>query len=210
MDQQQSAQIDGFDAEKMTVSNYPQCYTVVNGKKLVINALKLNKSKNQIPLVLEFPSSKSYTLHVAELNMDNGLVLLEDKQLGVLQDLSIAPDYTFFASSGTNSTRFVLHFNVPMGNPIGATLDPLHNELEQQEEILSVLNDQQNGISVELAADYTPAGFIQLYDNSGSLVAERPFKEQIEYLPYPAASGQYHLKVHCQNHVFTYKLVLIR
>jgi hypothetical protein len=210
MDQQQSAQIDGFDAEKMSVSNYPQCYTVVNGKKLVINALKLNKSKNQIPLVLEFPSSKSYTLHVAELNMDNGLVLLEDKQLGVLQDLSIAPDYTFFASSGTNSTRFVLHFNVPMGNPIGATLDPLHNELEQQEEILSVLNDQQNGISVELAADYTPAGFIQLYDNSGSLVAERPFKEQIEYLPYPAVSGLYHLKVHCQNQVFTYKLVLIR
>lgn len=210
MDQQQSAQIDGFDAEKMSVSNYPQCYTVVNGKKLVINALKLNKSKNQIPLVLEFPSSKSYTLHVAELNMDNGLVLLEDKQLGVLQDLSIAPDYTFFASSGTNSTRFVLHFNVPMGNPIGATLDPLNNELEQQEEILSVLNDQQNGISVELAADYTPAGFIQLYDNSGSLVAERPFKEQIEYLPYPAVSGLYHLKVHCQNQVFTYKLVLIR
>jgi hypothetical protein len=177
---------------------------------LVINALKLNKSKNQIPLVLEFPSSKSYTLHVAELNMDNGLVLLEDKQLGVVQDLSTAPDYTFFASSGVNSTRFVLHFNVPMGNPIGTALDPVHNEFGQQAEILSVINDQQSGLSVALAAEYTPEGLIQLYDNSGSLVAERPFKEQIEYLPYPAVSGQYHLKVHCQNQVFTYKLELIR
>jgi hypothetical protein len=97
-----------------------------------------------------------------------------------------------------------------MGNPIGSALDPVHNEFGQQAEILSVINDQQSGISVALAPEYTPEGLIQLYDNSGSLVAERPFKEQIEYLPYPAVSGLYHLKVHCQNQVFTYKLVLIR
>jgi hypothetical protein len=210
MDQQQSAQIDGFDAEKMTVSNYPQCYTVVNGKKLVINALKLNKSKNQIPLVFEFPSSKSYTLHAVEFNVNNGKILLEDKQLGVFQDLSLAPDYTFFASSGTNATRFVLHFNVPFGNPNALITDALSERSDIKQDLLSVSSDKQGGISVELNPDYTPEGFIELYDNSGSLVAERPFKEQIEYLPYPAASGQYHLKVHCQNQVFAYKLVLIR
>jgi hypothetical protein len=182
----------------------------VNGKKLVINALKLNKSKNQIPLVLEFPSSKSYTLHAVEFNVNNGKILLEDKQLGVFQDLSLAPDYTFFASSGTNATRFVLHFNVPFGNPNALITDALSERSDIKQDLLSVSSDKQGGISVELNPDYTPEGFIELYDNSGSLVAERPFKEQIEYLPYPAASGQYHLKVHCQNQVFAYKLVLIR
>lgn len=211
MDHQISSQVDAFDAEKMLVVNYPQCYTVVNGKKLVINALKLQKSKNQIPLVFELPQSKMYTIHAEELNVDNGLVLLEDKQLGILQDLSIQPTYTFFSVNGLIATRFVLHFNVPNDNAVYAQFEPEGmSQLEIIEQAIEVSNDAQNGISVVLAPDFLPEGQIQLYDRTGRLVFEKPFEQQVEYLPTPNSTGQYLLKVRYQNQLLTYKLMVIR
>ncbi len=209
MDQQVSSQVDAFDAEKMLVVNYPQCYTVVNGKKLVINALKLQKSKNQIPLVFELPHSKMYTIHAEELNVNNGLVLLEDKQLGILQDLSVQPTYTFYSTNGLIATRFVLHFNVHNGNPVGPLFTPIDaSEIVYLDDLLDVTHDAQNGIVVTLEAAYLPEGTLQLYDLSGRLVFEKRFEQQIEYLPIPNVSGTYFLNVHSQNQSKIYKLLL--
>ncbi|MEY5000089.1 MAG: hypothetical protein RLZZ211_125 [Bacteroidota bacterium] len=210
MDQQVSSQVDAFDAEKMLVASYPQCYTVVNGKKLVINGLRLNKAKNQVPIILEFPSAKSYTLNAVELNVENGLVLLEDKLLGVFQDLSIAPNYTFVANAGLNSTRFVLHFNVPNGFVNGHQMAPEMNPEVLSEEIIEVYSGAQNEINIVLDEAYIPAGIIKLYDHTGRLVDERHFEQQKECLATPAVSGQYSLQVTYQNQVFTYKLMIIR
>ncbi len=209
MDQQVSSQVDAFDAEKMLVVNYPQCYTAINGKKLVINALKLNKKHHEVPVILELPTAQYYTLNAEELNVDNGLILLEDKQLGVFQDLSMEPSYTFYGANGILSTRFVLHFNLPQGNAINPMFAPIDaSELAILEEVLTVTLDEQTGIKVALAASCLPEGLLQLYDLSGRLVFEKLFEQQVECLPIPKGAGTYFLNVEFQSQSKTYKLLL--
>lgn len=118
-----------------------------------------------------------------ELNVANGLVLLEDKQLGVFQDLSMEPSYTFFGANGVLATRFVLHFNLPQGNVLNPLLVPVDaSELDIFEEVIDVTLDAQTGIKVELAASCLPEGLLLLYDLSGSLVFEKLFEQQVECL----------------------------
>ena len=45
--------------------------------------------------------------------MEDGLILLEDKQEGIIQDFTIHDVYPFYANSGVLSNRFVLHFFMP-------------------------------------------------------------------------------------------------
>jgi hypothetical protein len=209
MDQQVSSQVDAFDAEKMLVVNYPQCYTAINGKKLVINALKLNKKHHEVPVILELPTAQYYTLNAVELNVDNGLILLEDKQLGVFQDLGMEPCYTFFGANGVLSTRFVLHFNMPQGNLVNPLFAPVDAaELVILEEVLAVTLDEQTGIKVALAAACLPEGQLQLYDLSGRLVFEKLFEQQVECLPMPKVAGTYFLNVQYQRQSKIYKLLI--
>ncbi|MEY4803492.1 MAG: hypothetical protein RL331_5 [Bacteroidota bacterium] len=211
LDPQVSSQVDGFDAEKMLVVNYPQCYTLVNGKKLVINALKLSKAQNQIPLILEFPQTKTYTLNAAELNIDNGLILLEDKQLGVFQDLSLEPNYSFFASSGVNSTRFVLHLNVPLSNPNNPLLEPVIAAQEVGANMVTSLTyDTQNDIAIELDQAYMPQGLLELFDQSGRLVSQKQIEQHHEHLPAPMVSGYYLLRATMQGQVYTQSIIINR
>jgi hypothetical protein len=113
MNSDMSNEVDQYDSEKFPVSGTVQVYTMASNKKLVMNGLKNNKKKVSVPLYLELPETKSYTLNLAEYVLDNGLILLEDKQEGTMQDLTLLENYTFYANSGTLQNRFVLHFILP-------------------------------------------------------------------------------------------------
>jgi autotransporter-associated beta strand protein len=105
--------VDQYDSEKMFVSGAPQIYTMAAGKKLVMNGLNSNKKKISVPLYLELPTSKVYELQLANYNLEDGLILLEDKQEGTIQDFTINDTYAFYANSGVLQNRFVLHFFMP-------------------------------------------------------------------------------------------------
>jgi len=211
LDTQVSSQVDGYDAEKMLVVNYPQCYTLVNGKKLVINALKLSKAQNQIPLVLEFPEAKAYTLNAVELHIDNGLILLEDKQLGVFQDLTLEPNYCFFASSGVNSTRFVLHMNVLQNQPNSPLLEPVLSAQELGTSIVvSLTHNTQNDIAIEFDPSFIPQGIIELFDQNGRMVSQKQIEKHHEHLPAPIVNGYYLLKATIQGQVYTQSIIINR
>ena len=105
--------VDEYDSEKMFVSGAPQLYTMAAGKKLVMNGLNSNKKKISVPVYLELPESKVYQLQLADYNLEDGLILLEDKQEGTIQDFTIHDTYAFYANSGVLQNRFVLHFFMP-------------------------------------------------------------------------------------------------
>ena len=105
--------VDAYDSEKMFVSGNPQIYTMAAGKKLVMNGLNSNKKKISVPVYLELPESKVYNLQLADYNLEDGLILLEDKQEGTIQDFTIHDTYAFYANSGVLQNRFVLHFYMP-------------------------------------------------------------------------------------------------
>jgi hypothetical protein len=113
MNQDMSNAVDQYDSEKMFVSGATQIYTMAAGKKLVMNGLKNNKKKISVPLYLELPTSKVYQLQLSEYIMEDGLIILEDKQEGTMQDFTIHDTYAFYANSGVLSNRFVLHFFMP-------------------------------------------------------------------------------------------------
>jgi fibronectin-binding autotransporter adhesin len=113
MNSDMSNEADQYDSEKLPVSGTVQVYTMASNKKLVMNGLKNNKKKVSVPLYLELPESKSYTLNLSEYELENGLILLEDKQEGTMQDLTLLENYTFYANSGLLQNRFVLHFILP-------------------------------------------------------------------------------------------------
>ncbi|MEN9972212.1 MAG: putative adhesin [Bacteroidota bacterium] len=113
MNSDMSNEVDQYDSEKLPVSGTVQLYTMASNKKLVMNGLKNNKKKVSVPLYLELPASKSYTLNLADYVLDNGLILLEDKQEGTMQDFTLLGSYTFYANSGLLQNRFVLHFILP-------------------------------------------------------------------------------------------------
>lgn len=128
--QQASSQYDGYDSEKMFLAGYPQIYTQIGNRKLVFNGLSCNKKITVIPVCITVPAGGQYTLRAEEFNVDNGLILLEDRQEGITQDLTINDSYVFYADAGTITNRFYIKFN--QLDPSITSIDPNNNWVDDQ------------------------------------------------------------------------------
>ena len=111
-DAQASNGLDQFDADKMMQTSYPQFYTTVGGKPTVINALNPAKKQQSLPITMELPTTGVHSFIIEDLEISNGLVWLEDKQEEIIQALEPGTVYEFYAASGLNAERFVLHFQL--------------------------------------------------------------------------------------------------
>jgi hypothetical protein len=103
---------DALDGEKMMQAGYPQFYTKAADKKIVINGLNSAKKQQALPITMELPTTGVHSFIIEDLEISNGLVWLEDKQEEIIQALEPGTVYEFFANSGMNSERFVLHFQL--------------------------------------------------------------------------------------------------
>jgi hypothetical protein len=175
MNSDMSNEVDQYDSEKLPVSGTVQVYTMASNKKLVMNGLKNNKKKVSVPLYLELPTSKSYTLNLAEYVLDNGLILLEDKQEGTMQDLTLLENYTFYANSGTLQNRFVLHFILPDAEfttqgPSNSWVGPETSYTEGGD--VQITNDDRGNIqiTVDQPEDQKVEGNVSVTDMNGKEV----------------------------------------
>jgi autotransporter-associated beta strand protein len=130
---QASSSYDTYDSEKMFLSGYPQLYTQVSNRKLVFNGLNSNKKITVIPVIVDIPTSGLYTFRAEEFNVEAGLILLEDKQEGITQDLTINDTYTFYANAGTISNRFFIRLH--QLDPSISAQGPSNNWVESENEI---------------------------------------------------------------------------
>jgi hypothetical protein len=202
--------IDNFDSEKMSASGYAQFYSTVNAKKLVINGMKNVKAKTSVPLTLEMPSSKSYTFQAEEFNIEDGLILLEDKQEGVIQDLTVNPTYTFFANAGTNATRFVVHFQlasapVLVGGP--QELESLGSD-ELTTDNIQITSNNQGTVIIRLDEGFKPEGNIRIFDASGRLVEQADFNDQEKTIHLNEQAGMYFVEVAAGKLMVKKKIVI--
>ena len=202
--------IDDFDSEKIPSSGYAQFYSTVNAKKLVINGMKNVKTKTSVPLSLVIPSSKSYTFHAEEFNIEDGLILLEDKQEGVIQDLTINPTYSFFGNAGTNDTRFVVHFQLA-GGPIlvggPQELESLGSE-ELSIDNIQITSNNQGTVIIRLDEEFKPEGNILIYDASGRLVKQCAFNDQETTIQLNEQAGMYFVAVSAGKLMVKKKIVI--
>jgi hypothetical protein len=189
--------LDAFDSEKMPASGYGQFYSTVNAKKLVINGMKNVKAKTSVPLTLELPTSKSYTFQAEEFNIEDGLILLEDKQEGIIQDLTINPTYTFFNNAGTNATRFVVHLQLASEPVLVGGPQELENLGMDQlsTDNIQITSNNQGTVIVRLDEGFKPEGSIRIFDASGRLVDQRDFNDQETTIQLNEQAGMYFVEV---------------
>lgn len=171
--------IDAYDAEKMFLTNYPQIYTKINDKKLVINAMKNNKTQTLVRLFLELPSAGVYTLNTEEFNIENGLILLEDKQEGVIQDMTLNENYLFYGNAGVLANRFFIHFILP--DPVITATGPSNNWVDSENEhewseiLISTNGKGKILVSQNIEQTDNVKSFIAITDALGKLVLKDEF-----------------------------------
>jgi autotransporter-associated beta strand protein len=196
-----SNEVDEYDSEKMPVGGTVQVYTMSSNKKLVMNGLKNNKKKVSVPLYLELPQTKSYTLQLSEYQVEDGLILLEDKQEGTIQDFTLMENYTFYANSGLLQNRFVLHFILP--NAELATQGPSNSWVAAEEGSyteggdVEISNDDRGNIEITLnqAAEQKVEGTVFVTDMNGKEVYNGKLEGITTAIELDVPSGIYYLTV---------------
>ena len=186
-----NAELEDYDSKKFFLPNKAQVYCPVGNEKLVINALKQGKAQTSAPLTVELPSTQVYKFEMAESFVENGLVILEDKQEGIFQDMGVNPIYEFFGNSGVIADRFVLHFQLPNGtnNEGQAGVEDLTNGQ------IAVIANHDGAVTVALSADLTTSGDIQIFDGAGRLVAQKAITSAQTSLQLSNGIGVYFVRV---------------
>jgi hypothetical protein len=161
---------DMLDGEKMMQAGYPQFYTKAGDKKIVINGLNSAKKQQSLPITMELPTTGVHSFIIEDLEIDNGLVWLEDKQEEIIQALEPGTVYEFYANSGINAERFVLHFQlIDNATPIN-----IYNEVNSSANFsgkgANVYAESAGVVVIKLPASTEGVTDIQIRDAAGKLV----------------------------------------
>jgi hypothetical protein len=169
-----------------------------------MNGLNSNKKKISVPLYLELPTSKVYELQLSEYLLEDGLILLEDKQEGTIQDFTINDTYAFYGNSGVLQNRFVLHFYMP-----DATITaqgPSNSWVEQETSYteggnVQITADSKGKVQISLGQAETDKaeGTVQATDANGRVVYSGALEGQVTMLELNVPSGVYYLTVQSGN-----------
>jgi hypothetical protein len=174
------------------------------GKKLVMNGLNSNKKKISVPLYLELPTSKVYELQLAEYLLEDGLILLEDKLEGTIQDFTINDTYAFYANSGVLQNRFVLHFYMPDATitaqgPSNSWVEDETSYTEGGSVQIAADSKGKVQISVDQAEADQVEGTVQATDANGRVVYSGTLEGALTTLELNVPSGIYYLTVQSGN-----------
>ncbi len=161
---------DDLDGEKMMQAGMPQFYTSAAGKKITINGLNSAKKQQALPITMELPTTGVHSFVIEDLEISNGLVWLEDKQEEIMQALEPGTVYEFYANSGINAERFVLHFQlIDNTTPIN-----VYNEVNGSANFsgkgASVHAEAAGVVVIKLPATTEGITDIQIRDAAGKLI----------------------------------------
>jgi hypothetical protein len=161
---------DILDGEKMMQAGFPQFYTKAGDKKIVINGLNSAKKQQALPVTIELPTTGVHSFVIEDLEISNGLVWLEDKQEEIIQALEPGTVYEFYANSGMNSERFVLHFQLIDD----AVPTNVYNEVNSSANFsgkgANVYAESAGVVVIKLPASAEGVTDIQIRDAAGKLV----------------------------------------
>jgi hypothetical protein len=161
---------DILDGEKMMQAGFPQFYTKAGDKKIVINGLNSAKKQQALPVTIELPTTGVHSFVIEDLEISNGLVWLEDKQEEIIQTLEPGTVYEFYANSGINSERFVLHFQLIDD----AVPTNVYNEVNSSANFsgkgANVYAESAGVVVIKLPASTEGVTDIQIRDAAGKLV----------------------------------------
>jgi autotransporter-associated beta strand protein len=161
---------DDLDGEKMMQAGYPQFYTKAGDKKIVINGLNSAKKQQALPITMELPTTGVHSFIIEDLEIPNGLVWLEDKQEEIIQALEPGTVYEFYAASGMNAERFVLHFQLIDDAVPTNVYNEVNNSANFSGKGASVHAEAAGVVVIKLPASTEGITDIQIRDAAGRVV----------------------------------------
>jgi hypothetical protein len=187
-----SAQSDyeDFDSQKFWSSNVPQLYSNLAEDTLTINGLNNPTETPTVDLGMKVPVQGEYTLNATSITLTETPVHLEDRILGLFQDLNVNPVYAFSSDAGNIGDRFVLHFSTITGM----------SEAENNINVFSI----ENMVHVNLSNAET--GTITVLDMSGRMVHNQAINSDRMVIDLKTAAGIYVVQVETSAQTITKKI----
>ncbi|MEN9291812.1 MAG: hypothetical protein RLZZ357_1656 [Bacteroidota bacterium] len=162
---------DILDGEKMMQATLPQFYTKAGDKKIVINGLNSAKKQHSLPITLELPITGVHTFEIENLELETGLVWLEDVQEGTMEAITEGYTYLFYGEAGINADRFVLHFNILDNSaPSAPNYGEVNSSANFSGKGASVYAETAGVVVIKLPASTEGVTDIQIRDAAGRLV----------------------------------------
>jgi hypothetical protein len=162
---------DILDGEKMMQASLPQFYTKAGDKNIVINGLNAAKKQQSLPVTMELPATGVHTFEIENLELETGLVWLEDTQEGTMEALTEGYTYQFYGEAGINSDRFVLHFNIlDNTTPSAPNYGEVNNSANFSGKGASVHAESAGVVVIKLPATTEGITDIQIRDAAGRLI----------------------------------------
>ena len=162
---------DQLDGEKMMQATLPQFYTKVGDKKIVINGLNSAKKQQALPITMELPTTGVHTFEIENLELEAGLVWLEDTQEGTMEALTEGYTYQFYGEAGINNDRFFLHFNIlDNTTPSAPNYGEVNSSANFSGKGASVHAEAAGVVVIKLPATTEGITDIQIRDAAGKLV----------------------------------------
>jgi hypothetical protein len=169
-----NAATDGFDVldgEKMMQATLPQFYTKAGDKNIVINGLNAAKKQQSLPITMELPTTGVHSFEIENLQIESGLVWIEDAQAGTIEPLTEGYTYQFYGEAGINSDRFVLHFNLlDITTPSAPNYGEVNSSANFSGKGASVYAETAGVVVIKLPATTEGITDIQIRDAAGRLV----------------------------------------
>lgn len=102
-----------YDSKKLKGNSYISLYTEIVGDDYAIQALPKFENDREIALVMDAGTAGTHTLRLKTVEgFDESVTLiLEDRDLGVFQNLNLNPEYAFTTNIGTSIHRFYINMN---------------------------------------------------------------------------------------------------
>jgi hypothetical protein len=205
VNQEASNAFDAFDGEKMMQTSGLQCYTKVGAKNVVINGLNAAKLKQEVPVIIEVPTSGLCNLSIENLEIDNGLVWLEDKQENVMLALDSGVVYEFYANAGLNAERFVLHFELIYLETVVNSHD-LVSDADFCEKGPSVYAEAAGVVVIDLSGITQSVTTIEIKDASGKVIYAGALTDQQTKIQLRQANGIYYVSLNTEKGTEVHKL----
>lgn len=187
---------DDYDSRKYWASNVPQLYMHVAADTLTINGLYSTTTNPVVNLGVKLLTEGDYTLNACSITIIGETVFLEDRILGIFQDLNTTPNYNFTSDAGNISDRFALHF--------GMAVTGIEDGTAANSRVYTTNGNQLNIILPE----NTSNGNVQVLDMAGRVIYTANLNASRSTVNMNTATGVYLIRVKTQKGMDTHRVVL--
>ncbi len=189
--------IDIYDGLKLKGNDNIAFYSILDNKHYAIQGFSSDYNEMSVPLGIDANINSEYTIRVEDfVNIDETTkIFLEDKEQGKYIDLRKG-DYTF-SLFGTDSERFVLHFNTEKENST--------SDIYENESVLSNIYTNKNIIYIN---NIEFESIANIYDVTGKLISSHNIQRGNNLIELNVNPAYYIIKLVTNNKVNSKKIII--